>query len=77
MSGPIRVCGEIAKRRGTIEKGQVIPGHAHNFLHTTYVPKGAIRVWQMREVGKDEDGRAKLERVRYVVYEMLARWAGR
>jgi len=44
------VSGNIFMREMRFEKaGQVVNGHTHNFDHTTYVVKGALRIEQLGE----------------------------
>jgi quercetin dioxygenase-like cupin family protein len=46
------VSGNIYIREDVLEKeGQQVPGHAHSFDHTTYVPRGALRVERLDEAG--------------------------
>ena len=52
------VSGNIFVREMRFEKaGDQVVGHAHNFDHTTYVARGALRVERLRKVGeKEADG---------------------
>jgi quercetin dioxygenase-like cupin family protein len=43
------VSGNIFIREGLLSAGDTTPGHAHNFDHTTYVPRGAIRFEKLGE----------------------------
>lgn len=44
------VSGSVYIREMRFEKaGEVVDGHAHNFDHTTYLPRGAFRIEQLTD----------------------------
>lgn len=47
------VSGNIYIRPMTFKAaGECVDGHAHNFDHTTYIVRGAVRVEQLDDAGK-------------------------
>ena len=42
--GEVVVCGNVARRPATIQKGGVMPPHEHNFNHGTLVTKGELHL---------------------------------
>lgn len=49
-------CGNIYIREGRMEKaGDLVAGHGHNFDHTTYCARGAIRVESLNDDGSVKD----------------------
>lgn len=48
------VSGNIFIREMILKEGDVVNGHTHNFDHTTFVPKGSVKIEIL-----DEDGNPK------------------
>lgn len=50
------ISGNIFIRRGELLAGQFVETHAHNFDHTTYIPKGEVNIEKLAVTETNEDG---------------------